>query len=265
QRVADLVQLGGNAEYVCRPASGLIPVPESVDAAEAVCLVLSYMTAYQMLWHAAGVRRGQKVLVQGGSGAVGTALLQLGRQAGLEVVATASDEKLDLLESFGATAIDYRASDYDERLRKAAGEGFDAAFDAIGLASFRRSHRLLKRGGALVTYGTFGAAGAIDRRTPLKFLAFGLNFFAMLVALRLWSLLPDRRAARFFGIVDSRKDYPQRFVEDLDYLFALLAVGQLNPVIAGRLSLDEATRAHEMIDAGSVRGQLVFVMEPVSS
>lgn len=191
---------------------------------------------------------------------MGVALLQLGRHLGLETVATASAGKRDLPRAYGATAIDYRAPDADRQLRRVAGEGFDAAFDAIGLASFPRSHRLLKRGGTLVTYGAFRQANAIAKRTPPRFALFGLNYAAMLAPLALWRRLPDGRSARFFGIVDSREQHPERFARDLGYLLDLLAGGQVKPLIFQRFALDEAARAHEVLDGGRVRGQLVFVM-----
>src|SRR5262245_49498925 len=82
--VAALPIFGAYAEYVCLPASDLVPVPAGLDAGEAVSLVLNYVTAYQMLHRSAKVRTGQRALVHGAAGGVGSALLQLGRFAGLE-------------------------------------------------------------------------------------------------------------------------------------------------------------------------------------
>lgn len=261
QRVADISQIGGNARYVCRPAANLLPVPTGVDAAEAVCLVVSGMTAYQMLKHTAAVQTRQRILVHGGSGAVGTLLLQLGRLMGIELVATASASKLDLIRACGATAIDYRAADCDDQLRQAAGSGFDAVFDAVGVPSFRRSYRLLKPSGTLVTYGTFALARAIPKRTTGQFLRFGMNFAVWMLTLRFWSALPGRRQARFFGIVDSRRDFPERFADDLTYLFSLLQTGQIQPLVFDRLPLTDVRQAHELLESGQVSGQLVLLMK----
>jgi NADPH:quinone reductase-like Zn-dependent oxidoreductase len=74
---------GAYAEFVCLPQRELVPVPSGLDAAEAVSLVLNYVTAYQMLYRSAKVRPGQRVLIHGAAGGVGTALLQLGRLAGI--------------------------------------------------------------------------------------------------------------------------------------------------------------------------------------
>jgi NADPH2:quinone reductase len=81
---------GAYAEFVCLPQHELVPVPSGLDAAEAVSLVLNYVTAYQMLHRSAKVRPGQRVLIHGAAGGVGSALLQLGRLAGLEMYGTCS-------------------------------------------------------------------------------------------------------------------------------------------------------------------------------
>ncbi len=90
QTVAAMPINGGYAEFVCLPERELVPVPAGLDAAEAVSLILNYITAYQMLHRSAKVRYGQRVLIHGASGGVGTALLQLGRLAGLEMYGTSS-------------------------------------------------------------------------------------------------------------------------------------------------------------------------------
>src|SRR5499426_3609080 len=90
QSVAALPISGAYAEFVCLPERELVPVPAGLDAAEAVSLVLNYVTAYQMMHRSAKVRPGQRVLIHGAAGGVGSALLQLGRLAGLEMYGTCS-------------------------------------------------------------------------------------------------------------------------------------------------------------------------------
>ena len=90
QIVAALPISGAYAEFVCLPQRELVPVPSGLDAAEAVSLVLNYVTAYQMLHRSAKARRGKCVLIHGAAGGVGSALLQLGRLAGLEMYGTCS-------------------------------------------------------------------------------------------------------------------------------------------------------------------------------
>ena len=264
QRVADLPRLGANAEYVVRPAERLVPVPDSVDPAEAESMVLSYMTAHQMLHRVAGAQRGQRVLVQGGAGAVGNALVVLGRRAGLEVVATASAGNLDLLKERGAIAVDYRAPDLAGQLGRVADGGFDAAFDGVGLWSQRLSFRLLSRqDGVLVTYGAVAPARGVRRRSAVTRVAGPLIFLAGSAGASLYNALPGGRSVRSYEISEFREERPDWFAEDLGSLFGLLAAGEIEPAIAGRLPLDEASRAHEMIDGGGVRGRLVLVADAV--
>ncbi|MBO0930441.1 medium chain dehydrogenase/reductase family protein [Fibrella aquatilis] len=259
QRVAAMPQVGGHATYVCCRADSLWPVPAALDAAEAVCCVVAGMTAYQMLVHVAAGQRGQRMLVHGGAGAVGSMLLQMGQHLGIEMVATASARHLPTIRQYGATGINYHATDYDEQLRRAAGQGFDAVFDAVSLPNFRRSWQLLAPMGKLVTFGTQQIAQSILGRTPFQFLRFGLNFGLWMLTLRYWNSLPGGRKAVFFGIIDSRRNHPQRFADDLTHLFSLVQTRQLQPLIADRLPLVKARTAHERLESGQRTGQLVLV------
>jgi NADPH2:quinone reductase len=107
QMVAAMPISGAYAEFVCLPQRELVPVPSGLDAAEAVSLVLNYITAYQMLHHSARVRLGQRVLIHGAAGGVGTALLQLGRLAGLEMYGTCSSRGASAVSDLGGIPIDY--------------------------------------------------------------------------------------------------------------------------------------------------------------
>src|SRR5262245_32219729 len=148
-RVADMTVLGSNVAYRTLWAGHLTRVPTGVDAAEAAALILSWTTAYQLLHRAAHVRRGQRVLVHGAAGAVGQALLVLGRLAGLELWGTARGEHAALIRELGATPIDYRREDFTRVLPG----GFDVVFDGIGEDGYRRSFAALKRGGLVCAYG----------------------------------------------------------------------------------------------------------------
>src|SRR5215468_3738210 len=109
--VAAMPISGAYAEFVCLPASELVPVPSGLDAAEAVSLVLNYVTAYQMLHRSAKVRSGQRVLIHGAAGGVGSALLQLGGLAGLEMYGTCSARRAQAVAELGGLPIDYRSQD----------------------------------------------------------------------------------------------------------------------------------------------------------
>ena len=148
-RVADMTVTGSNTAYRTLRADRLARVPAGLDAAEAATLILSWTTAYQLLIGPARVQRGQRVLVHGAAGAVGQALLALGRLAGFEVWGTARGERAALIRELGATPIDYQREDFTRVLPS----GFDAVFDGIGQDGYGRSFTALKRGGVLCIYG----------------------------------------------------------------------------------------------------------------
>jgi NADPH:quinone reductase-like Zn-dependent oxidoreductase len=249
QRVADLTVTGAYSEYICIDENRLTLVPDAVDSAEAVCLILSYMTAYQMLHRIAGVRSGQRILIHGAAGAVGSAMTQLGKLLDLDMYGTASLARHDLLVDAGVTPIDYESGKALDSIRLLTGDGVDAAFDAIGGESFRQSYRALRRGGKLVAYGFYN-----------QVMGKGGSISLDILRLTLWSLLPDSRSTSFYSIAAYRRRYPHRFSEDLATLFALLEQGRIRPVIAARFPLSEARAAHEMIERRAVQGKIVLTV-----
>ena len=123
QIVAALPISGAYAEFVCLPQRELIPVPPGLDAAEAVSLVLNYVTAYQMLHRSAKVRPGQRVLIHGAAGGVGSALLQLGRLAGLEMYGTCSSRGASAVSDLGGIPIDYQHQDFVKEIHRLTARG----------------------------------------------------------------------------------------------------------------------------------------------
>ncbi|MFN2167837.1 MAG: alcohol dehydrogenase catalytic domain-containing protein, partial [Anaerolineae bacterium] len=130
-RVSALTVMGGYAEAIYLAEGQLIPTPATLDPAEAVTLILNYIVAYQTLHRSAKVKAGDKVLIIGASGGVGTALLQLGRLAGLTMYGIASAAKHTILTEYGATPIDYHTQDFVEVIRQAEPGGLDAVFDGM--------------------------------------------------------------------------------------------------------------------------------------
>jgi len=156
QIVAALPIHGAYAELVCLPHRELVPVPSGLDPAEAVSLVLNYITAYQMLHRSARVKPGQRVLIHGASGGVGTALLQLGRLGGLKMYGTCSSHGASAVSELGGIPIDYRQLDFVQEIRRLTHEGVDVVFDSIGGAHIWRSRKALRPGGRVVAYGLTG-------------------------------------------------------------------------------------------------------------
>ena len=244
-RVADMTVLGSNAAYRTLRADRLTRVPAGVEAAEAAALILSWTTAYQLLHRAAHVQRGQRVLVQGAAGAVGQALLALGRLAGLELWGTARREHAALIRELGATPIDYQREDFTRVLPG----GFDVVFDGIAEDGYRRSFAALKRRGLLCAYGY--SAGVQAKRRMLTMLMW-------IARLYLWRWLPGGKRAPFYSINVMRARHPAWFRQDLERLFGLLATGAIRPRVAERISFDEVAKAHRRLEAGGLEGKLVL-------
>jgi NADPH:quinone reductase-like Zn-dependent oxidoreductase len=175
-------------------------------------------------------------------------LIQLGKLLDLEMYGTASRSKHELVAGLGATPIDYRKEDFEERIRSSPGGGVDAAFDPIGGENFARSFGTLRRHGVLVGYGFYNAVMDRGGSIPLDYLK-----------LMWWNLLPNGRRATFYSIGPWRVKHADWFREDLTKLFDLLARGLIKPVIAARMPLDEARRAHELIEKAAVQGKIVFI------
>jgi NADPH:quinone reductase-like Zn-dependent oxidoreductase len=258
QIVADLCVVGGYAQYAIRPARFLVAVPDGVDGAEAVCIPLAYLTAFQMLTRYRRLLPGETILVVGASGTVGTALLDLARHFGLKAIGTCSAANLTIVERFGATAIDYRAGDFVASVRKltagrVGGAGVDAAFDAIGGSHFDQSFACLAPRGILIGYGS--QTMAIGRE---NLVAAGLG----LARLKLWGALSflfrDRRAI-WYSITDRRLSHPEEFKTDMAALFELLRTGAIHPMVVDRKPLADAKNVHAQIDAGGLGGKIVLL------
>jgi NADPH2:quinone reductase len=243
---------GSYAEVVCLPADYLISVPDSVDAVSAVCLVLNYTTAFQMLKRTARVVAGERLLVHGAAGGVGTAALELGRLYGLEMYGTASARDADVVRGLGATLIDYRSEDFVERLRAVG--GVDVVLDGIGGSVSVHSYRVLRRGGRLVLFGH--RSTLVEGRRSARKIA---EFYAAGGATLLASVVPDGRRVTLYQIAKLRDRQPEWFRADLGVLITLLAEGHLAPLVAERVPLEDARRAHEILGRGGIAGKLVIV------
>jgi NADPH:quinone reductase-like Zn-dependent oxidoreductase len=245
--VTALTRIGGYSRYIVLQESEAVRVPAGLDPAEAVSLVLNYTTAYQLIHRIATLRQGETVLIHGAAGGVGTAALQLGSLAGLKMFGTASKPKHDLVAALGGIPIDYRTEDFVQRAA-----GVDAVFDPIGGRNWLRSYRALGKGGRFVGYGM---SAAIEGGRTNKVLA-----VASFAWLGLAGLVPGK-SARWYNITAEKKKHPEWFREDLSRLLAMLAEKSIGPVIAERLPLRDAGRAHQLLERASVSGKIVLMCQ----
>src|SRR6266536_2619148 len=225
-RVAALMVWGADAERVCVPEEYAVEVPEGLDPAEVVSLVLPYMTAYQLLHRVARVKSGETVLVHGAAGRVGTPVLELGALAGLRLYGTASARDRGAVERLGG----------------------------LGGATSFRSFRALRPGGRLVVFGYSSALtqGRRSRRAWIKWNAQTGSVF-------LRGLLSPRRRVSGYRIDKLRNRRPKWFREDFLVLLELLRRGEVHPIVAERLPIIEVRRAHELLESSAATGKLVLV------
>jgi NADPH:quinone reductase-like Zn-dependent oxidoreductase len=260
QTVAAMPISGCYAQYICLPQRKFIPVPAGLDPAEAVAVVLNYITAYQMLHRSAKVKPGKRVLVHGASGGVGTALLQLGRLAGVEMYGTCSAQAADVVKELGATPIDYRNSDFVQEIHRLTSDGVDAVFDGIGGDNLWRSREALREGGRVVVYGFQSKlhggrmdSGSPSGRHPIRESA-TLGWYILRNR-----FLPGRKSMVPYSIQWLMRLKPAWFRDDLLTVFDLLQQKRIKPLIAQRLPLCQARHAHELLGSGGVIGKIVLI------
>jgi NADPH:quinone reductase len=274
-RIGSLTVWGADAERVCVLEDHAVEVPEDVDPAELLGLVFIYMTAYQILHRTAKANRGETVLVHGAAGRVGTAVLELAGVDGLRMYGTCSARDQAAVEALGATAIDYRNEDFVSRVRELTdGKGVDVVLDGLGGKLSLRSFRALGRGGRLVVFGHSDTL-----RNGQKSWRGWVEWYAATAAVALaGSLSPTKRvsAYRIQKLREGRQVLPVSargealpvgggprdpdwFREDFAVLLDLLRQGRIHPVVAERLPLSEARRAHELLESSASKGKLVLV------
>jgi len=244
-RVGALTVTGGYTEYIYWRSDRLIPVPTTLDPAEAVTLILNYIVAYQTLHRSAKVKAGDKVLIIGASGGIGTALLQLGKLADLTVYGIASKSKHHILTEMGAIPIDYHTQDFVEVIRQAEPDGIDAVIDGMmSLDYIRRGFSLLRRGGTLVSYGEPAGLPTL---------------FRILATFVLASLLSNGKSFKPYGTSSYFLFDKRPFLEDWAALFKLLEEGKIKPIIMKKFPILEAAQANTLLESGQVIGNIVLL------
>ncbi|MGE0432811.1 MAG: NAD(P)-dependent alcohol dehydrogenase [Planctomycetota bacterium] len=220
---------GAHAEYVCVPADGVIlPKPAGMSYDDAIAIADGPMTSFNFLRRMANVQPGDKVLINGASGALGTAAVQLAHAFGAEVTGVCSTANVDLVRSLGADhVIDYTKEDFT-----AQRDRYDVIYDTVGKSSFRRCRKALTRTGSYLS--------------PV--LGLGLLWQMM------WTRMFGRKRARF----DATGLRPPADLRGfLTQLIAMWEAGTLRSVIERTYRLDEIHAAHEHVDSGRKKGTII--------
>ncbi len=220
---------GAHAEFARVPADALATIPTDVSPDDAVAIAEGGLTALPFLRDTAGVHEGQRVLINGAAGSVGSAAVQLAKHLGAEVTAVCSARSADLVRSLGADrVIDYNVDDFTH-----SNETYDVVFDAVGKSSFGRAGAVLREGGIYMT-------------TVIG---------ARIVPQMLWtSRFGSKRAAIAFTGLRKASDKGR----DLRLLMELAQAGAIRPVIDRRFPLDESIEAHRYVERGHKQGVVVL-------
>jgi NADPH2:quinone reductase len=260
QIVAAMPISGAYTESICLPQRELVPVPAGLHPAEAVSLILNYITAYQMLHRSAKVKAGWSVLIHGAAGGVGTALLQLGGLAGLKMYGTCSARTANVVSELGGIPFDYQNQDFVKEIRNLTSDGVDAVFDGIGGDNLWRSREAVRSGGVIVVYGFTSklSGGRLASGRPGRHRFREAAILGWYIA-RNW-FLPGRKRMIPYSIQTLKRLKPSQFREDLVTLLDLLQKQEIKPIIAKRFPLVEARQAHELLGQGGVIGKIVLVM-----
>jgi NADPH:quinone reductase-like Zn-dependent oxidoreductase len=223
------IGLGAYAEYKCLPEDGVLAIkPSNMTYEEAAALPLGGLEAVYFL-RRSNIQSGEKMLIIGAGGSIGTFAVQIARYFGAEVTAVDSTEKLDMLRSIGADhVIDYTREDYSK-----SGETYDVIFDVVGKSSFSRSIRSLKHNGRYLLGNP---------------------------------RLSQRVRGRWMSRRSSKKVIPwasrtaSEYTEDCNFLTKLIEAGKVKSVIDRRYPLEQTAEAHRYVDTGHKKGNVVITV-----
>lgn len=251
QRVAGWTfgQGGGYSEMVIRPAETLVPVPDGLDPVVAAAIITNYLTASLALHKTARVQSGERVLVHGAAGGVGSALLQLGNLAGIELYGTGSEKTTKFITDNGAVPINYKTENFVRRIRELTHNGVDVVIDVVGgPRQLWRSGQCLKRGGRLMMLGM-----ASTNKSGISIIPLSLMTVCMIA---LW---PN---ATRVPMSPSMMSFPARnpnwYSDTLTDLLAQAVDGHLRPAIAAKIPMCDAVQAHSMLEKGGLVGKIVL-------
>lgn len=230
---------GAFAEYACGAETALAAKPAGLPFEQAAAVPLAGLTALQGLRDVGRIRAGQRVLITGAAGGIGTFAVQLAKAFGAEVTAVCGPSGLDLVRSLGADrAIDRTKEDFTR-----GGETWDLVFDLVQDRGFRASRRALARDGILVSGGLLGVAPSFAGMA---------RWGGRVLAGMLISRFGRRKLALFVT---------KRSAADLALLAGLIETGKVTPVIDRRYTLDETAAAIRHLGEGRARGKIVIGME----
>ena len=227
----DINDLGAHAEYKCLPEEGVLAKKPSSITYEEAAPVCGALAALNIVEYVANIQSGQKVLINGASGNIGTAAVQIAKHFGAEVTGVCSTTNLELVKSLGADkVIDYTKEDFTK-----SGQTFDVIFDAVSKSSFSRCKGLLTQKGVYIS---------------------AVPTLKVLLQM-LWTSKIGSKKAKFSAT--GLQPLPKRLIL-LKELIALIEAGKIKSVIDRRYPLEQTAEAHRYVEKGHKRGSVVITI-----
>src|SRR5574341_415016 len=225
---------GAFAEYACTPESKLAMKPDNVSFEQAAAVPVAALTALQGLRDKGGIKPGQKVLINGALGGVGTFAVQIAKSFGAEVTAVTSTRKLDMARSIGADhVIDYTREDFTK-----TGKRYVLILDCYANHSLLACRRALNPKGKYIAVG--GPTGSI------------ISLLAHWIAELVLSRFGSRKFVTFIAKISQ---------QDMNFMHNLMKAGKVTPVIDRRYALSEVPEAIRYLEAGHAKGKVVITLE----
>lgn len=254
-RVMFMTRFGGMSDTVCIPHTQAVPIPGDMPFTDAAAIPVNYLTAHQLLFEVARIRRGDRVLVHMAAGGVGTAALQLCKSVeGITTLGTASASKHDYVKSQGADhVIDYRTQDYAAEVKRLThGEGVDFVLDALGGADWKKGYSLLREGGLLLCFGLANAA-APGKAHWFK----AAKQFLSIPKFNPMTLMSDNRGVA--GVNLGHMWHLQAMIQrGLSDCVAKYQAGAIKPQIDGVFPFAQSTEAFGRLEHGKNMGKVVL-------
>jgi NADPH:quinone reductase-like Zn-dependent oxidoreductase len=225
--------LGAHAEYICLPEEGALAIkPANMTYEEAAAVCEGALTSLPFLRDKGNIQSGQKVLINGASGSIGTAAVQLAKYFGAEVTGVCSTTNVELVKSLGADkVIDYTNEDFTK-----SGETYDIIFDTVGKSSFSRCKSSLKQRGIYLT--------TVPTLAIIPQMLWTSKIGSKKAMIALTGLLPS-----------SEK------MKNLVFLKELIEAGKIKAAIDRRYPLEQIAEAHRYVDKGHKKGNVVITVE----
>ncbi|MEJ2157773.1 MAG: NAD(P)H-quinone oxidoreductase [Desulfobacteraceae bacterium] len=244
QSVCALTNGGGYAEYVAVPAGQCLPVPVNLSVADAAALPETFFTVWTNVFDRAALKAGQSLLVHGGSSGIGTTAIQMAKSKGSKVFITAgNEEKCEACRRLGADiAINYRTQDFVEVIQGAThGKGVDVILDMVGGDYIERNLKVAALDGRIVHIAFLKGSRVNVDMMPVLFKRLTLT----------GSALRPRSAEEKAAMAKALHNH----------IWPLIARGDIKPVIAARYALQDAAKAHQLMESSAHIGKILLLAE----